>query len=122
MRGISTIGARASRDVCAGRARGLGAMARRVEVGLTEEAVEAVAQRVAQLLRAEAPSSERRPLTAGQLAHHLGVERSWVYRNAHLLDGERIGHGPKAQWRFEPAAAKRELARQRAGQSTNGGM
>lgn len=121
MRATGAIGVRAARGGCAGRARGLGAMARRVEVGLTEQAVEAVAQRVAQLLRTE-PAREQRPFTAGQLAHYLGVERSWVYRNAHLLDGERIGEGPKAQWRFDLEAAKQELARQRAGQSTNGGL
>jgi hypothetical protein len=95
-------------------------MSRTVEVGLTEEALEALAQRVAQLLRGE-PAREQRPFTAGQLAHYLGVERSWVYRNAHLLDGERIGEGPKAQWRFEPDAAKRELGRQRAARGTGGG-
>jgi hypothetical protein len=94
------------------RRRGLGATTRRVEVGLTPEAVEQVAQRVAQLLRAE-PAPEQRPLTAGQLAHHLGVERSWVYKHTHLLGGERIGDGPRAQWRFELEVAKAALARQR---------
>jgi hypothetical protein len=102
--------------------RGLGAVSRRVvEVGLTEEALEALAQRVAQLLRAE-PAPEQKPVTAGQLAHYLGVERSWVYKHRHLLGGWRINDGPKAQWRFDRETAKRRLAGQRAAQTTNGDL
>jgi hypothetical protein len=96
------------------RPRELGAVARRVEVGLTAEAVEAVAQRVVQLLADR--DGERQPelLTAGELARELRVERSWVYKHAHMLGGERIGDGPKAQWRFDLKTAKAALARERA--------
>jgi hypothetical protein len=102
--------------------RGVGVAARRVEVGLTAEAVEAVAQRVAELLAAH--DGERQPelLTAGELARELRVERSWVYKHAHLLGGERIGDGPKAQWRFELDTARRRLTKHWAAQTTNGGL
>ncbi len=103
------------------RRSGVGAASRRVEVGLTQETLEALAQRVVQLLRAE-PAHEQKPFTAGQLAHYLGVERSWVYKNAHLLDGERIGEGPKAQWRFDREAAKRRLAEHRLRRKTTTGV
>lgn len=104
------------------RPRELGAVARRVEVGLTAEAVEAVAQRVVQLLADR--DGERQPelLTAGELARELRVGRAWIYKHAHLLGGERIGDGPKAQWRFDLKTAKAALARQRAAQTTNGGV
>jgi hypothetical protein len=95
------------------RRRDLGAMARRVEVDLSPRAVEAVAQRVAQLIRAHEVQRQPELLTAGELARELRVERSWVYKHAHLLGGERIGDGPKAQWRFDLTMAKRGLARQR---------
>jgi hypothetical protein len=84
-----------------------------VEIGLTPEDVEQVAQRVAQLLRGE--EAQRTPdlLTAGELARELRVERPWIYKHAHLLGGERVGDGPRAQWRFDLETARRELARQR---------
>lgn len=104
------------------RRRGLGAVSRRVEVGLTAEAVEAVAQRVAQLMRAEEAQRQPELLTAGELARELRVERSWVYKHAHVLGGERIGDGPKAQWRFDLETAKAALARERTAQTMNGGV
>jgi hypothetical protein len=122
MRATGAIGVRRSRGTCSGRRRGLGAAPRRVEMGLTPQAVEQVAQRVAQLLGER--DSHRQPelLTAGELAHELRVERAWVYKNAHLLGGERLGHGPKAPWRFDPEVAKREMARQRAVNQTGGAL
>lgn len=97
--------------------RALAAAPRRISVDLTPQAVERVALRVAQLLRRA--DVERRPeppprlLTAGELAHHLRVERPWVYRHRHLLGGRRIGDGPRAPWRFELEAATKALERRR---------
>ncbi len=82
-----------------------GVASRTVEVGLTEEALEALAQRVVQLLRETERREAPKPMTAGQLAHHLQVGRAWVYRNRRLLGGWRINDGPKAQWRFDPDIA-----------------
>jgi len=108
------------------RRSGVGAASRRVEVGLTQETLEAlaqgIAQRVTQLL--EERDSQRQPelLTAGELARKLRVERSWVYRHRHLLGGERIGDGPKAQWRFELDTARRRLAKHWAAPGIEGGL
>lgn len=64
---------------------------------------------------------EREPATklisAGELAHLLGVERPWIYRNRHLLGGMRIGEGPKAPWRFDRRKAIEALERQSDGGS-----
>jgi hypothetical protein len=95
--------------------RGIGAAPRRVEVNLGPQAVEQVAQRVAQLLRQEEAQREPKLLTAGELARELRVERPWIYKHRQLLGGQRIGVGPKAQWRFDLETAKAALARHRAG-------
>ncbi len=98
--------------------RGLGAISRQVTVALTPEAVEQIASRVAQLLA----QREARPelITAGELARELRVERPWIYKHRHLLGGQRIGDGPKAQWRFELDTAKRALERHTEARDTNG--
>jgi hypothetical protein len=85
-------------------------MTRRVAVDLTPQAVEQVAQRVAQLLGDRA---RRQPelITAGELARRLRVERPWIYKHRHLLGGQRIGDGPKAPWRFDLDTATRALGR-----------
>jgi hypothetical protein len=132
MRALNTYEARLPRDDCPSRrpglrsrARGaqfdrmprrrdLGAMPRRVEVDLTADAVEQIANRVVSLLREEPPLPGPRPLTAGELAYYLGVDRAWIYRHRHMLGGERIGDGPKAPWRFDLETAKAALARHRA--------
>lgn len=78
---------------------------------LPRETIEAIAQRVAELL------SERdrriggpRLVDAGQLAQQLGLSRSWVYEHAQDLGGMRLGHGPKARLRFNPETAAKALA------------
>jgi hypothetical protein len=98
--------------------RTLAAAPRRIAVDLTPEAVEALATRIMEL-RAE----EREPdlLTAGELALHLRVQRSWVYKNRELLGGEPINTGPKAPWRFELETAKEALRAHRAGADGPGG-
>jgi hypothetical protein len=97
-------------------------MPRRVEVDLTSDAIEQIANRVVSLLRVEAPPAEPRPLTAGQLAHYLGVDRPWIYRHRHILGGERIGDGSKAPWRFDLDTAKAALARHRAARVGEGSL
>jgi hypothetical protein len=121
MRGPNRIRSRPARDVCPTRRRGLSAVSGTVEVALTADTIEQIANHVAYLLRTE-PPLERKPLTAGQLAHHLGVERAWVYKHRHLLGGERLGDGPKAPWRFDPETAKRELAGHWAARGIEGGL
>ena len=99
--------------------RGLGAISRQITVALTPETVEQIASRVAQLLQ----QREARPelITAGELARELRVERPWIYKHRHLLGGQRISDGPKAQWRFELDTAKRALERHTAGKDIRTG-
>lgn len=110
---------RTSRDSCSTRSRGLAATARRVQVELTPRAVEQVAQRVTQLIR---QTEQRTPelMSAGELARHLRVQRPWIYKNRHLLGGQRIGDGPKAPWRFDLDTAVQALERH-AARDTNAG-
>ena len=112
---------RPPRGLATTRSRGLAATARRVQVDLTPQAVEQVAQRVTQLLR---QTEQRTPelVSAGELARHLRVQRPWIYKNRHLLGGQRIGDGPKAPWRFDLDTAKQALQRHQAAQHANGGQ
>jgi hypothetical protein len=97
-------------------------MDRRVAVDLTPQAVERVAQRVAQLLRHGELQRQPELITAGELARLLRVERPWVYKHRQLLGGQRIGDGPKAPWRFDLETAKAALARHQAAQHADGGL
>lgn len=73
------------------------------------ELVEAIAQRVAELLRAEAGAApDPRYIDAAALAQDLGVERDWVYANARRLGAIRLGNGQRGRLRFD-----RELVAQR---------
>jgi hypothetical protein len=73
-----------------------------VTVSLDHEDIEAIAQRVAELLeRSAASTSGRRLATAKELAEALGVERSWVYGNQKRLHAIRLGRGPRARLRFD---------------------
>lgn len=103
------------------RRRGLGAMARRVAVDLTPQAVEQVAGRVAQLLGYQ-QHREPQLISAGELALYLGVTRPWIYKHRHLLGGRRIGEGPKAPWRFDRHTALQALERHQAAHRANGGL
>lgn len=107
----------ATRAVHPQRRRGLGAMARRVAVDLTPQAVEQIANRVAYRLRGE-QHSEPQLISAGELARYLGVQRPWIYKHRHLLGGQRIGDGPKAPWRFDRKVALQALERHAAEQGT----
>src|SRR5665811_540765 len=99
MRERSAVETRVPRQRCSPRGRGLGATPRRVAVDLSPQAVEQVAGRVVELIGEREPATKL--ISAGELAHLLGVERPWIYRNRHLLGGMRIGEGPKAPWRFD---------------------
>ena len=120
----TTIPTRPTRDTCtpAPRRRGLAVTARRVTVDLTPQTIEQVAQRVAQLVGQREAQAQPQLLTAGELARELRVQRPWVYKHRHLLGGERIGDGPKAQWRFDPEIARQAMKRHQAAQRTDGGL
>jgi hypothetical protein len=44
-----------------------------------------------------------RLLDAATVAQRLGVSREYVYSHARELGGRKLGNGPKAPWRFDPA-------------------
>jgi hypothetical protein len=71
-------------------------------VSLEPDEIEAIAQRVAELIadRLAPPAPRERLVDAAQLAGLLGVERDWVYAHATQLGGVRLG-GPKGRLRFD---------------------
>jgi hypothetical protein len=89
---------------------------RRAAAELTPDAIEQIAQRVAQLLRHGEPGQAAEPselLDAGQLARHLGVTRAWVYEHANELGAIALGSGPKPRLRFDPEIAAQALTERR---------
>src|SRR4051794_6295397 len=76
---------------------------------LDAEDIEAVALRVADLLRAQ-PNNPDRLVDAAELARILGVERDWVYARANRLGAVRLGDGPRARLRFELPRVRELLA------------
>jgi hypothetical protein len=82
---------------------------------LDPDDIEAVARRVAELLRASTSPTE--PLVdAAELARVLGVDRGWVYARANRLGAVRLGDGPSARLRFELRRVRELLATGAAGQ------
>jgi len=77
------------------------------------ELVEAVAQRVAELLRQDAPTPGAL-VDAQTLAALLGVSRAHVYRNAGKLGAVRLGDGERPRLRFDPAVALKARERTQA--------
>src|ERR1700726_2902578 len=83
---------------------------RRAAADLTPQAIEQIAQRVAQLLGHAAASSigaameDTKLLSASEVANRLGVARAWVYEHAVELGARRLGSGPRARLRFDLAA------------------
>jgi hypothetical protein len=77
-------------------------------VHLDPESVEAVARRVAELLRDEHPDSGDL-VDAAEIARRFGVSRDWVYRHAPQLGCVRLGEGQKGRLRFDPAAVAQHL-------------
>ena len=63
--------------------------------------VEAIAQRVAALLRDEPQAPHL--LTAGQVADRFGLTAAWVREHATALGGLHLGDGPRPRLRFNAA-------------------
>lgn len=79
---------------------------------LTAADVEAIAQRVAELLHAgpAAPAPDQRLVTAHELARTFGFTRGWVYEHADELGAVRLGDGNRPRLRFDPATVRERLA------------
>jgi excisionase family DNA binding protein len=73
-------------------------------VTLEREDIEAIAQRLVQLVDQSADRSEL--VGVEQVARHLGVGGGWVYRNADRLGALRVGR----RLRFDLAEVDRLLA------------
>jgi hypothetical protein len=69
-----------------------------VAVTLDREDVEAIAQRVAELLR---PRVAIGLVGVDEVVARFGVSRSYVYDHANELGAIRLGDGPKARLRFD---------------------
>jgi hypothetical protein len=70
-------------------------------VELTDAQIDALAERVAAILRAEQTPPAAGLVDASTLARELGVSRDWVYEHAHGLGGIRVGDGERPRWRFD---------------------
>jgi hypothetical protein len=70
--------------------------------------VDAIAERVSDLLRSEPPFS--RLVDAATLADVLGVDRSYVYAHADELGTVRLGGGSKPRLRFDLEASLEAFA------------
>jgi hypothetical protein len=98
-----------------------------VETAAGGSYVEAVAQRVVELIHADNRADiGDRLVDAATLAGELGVERSWVYEHAHELHPIRLGSGPRARLRFNPRIVRgtlvaRSFAEQAERASVNAG-
>lgn len=74
--------------------------------------IEAIAQRVVELLPARAEAANVRYVDATELARVLAVERDWVYAHARELGAVRLG-GPRGRLRFDLRQIQRSLAERR---------
>ena len=70
--------------------------------------VEAIARRVAELLRGDSAAPAARLVDAATLAAMLGVERDWIFAHARELQAVRLG-GKRGRLRFDVAVAFRSL-------------
>ena len=71
-------------------------------VRLDADSIDAIARRVADILRSAAPPTGEPLITAADVAARFGVSRTWVYDNAERLGAIRLGTGSKARLRFDP--------------------
>jgi hypothetical protein len=71
-------------------------------VRLDADCIDAIAKRVADILRSESLPTRERLVTATDVAARFGVSRTWVYDNAERLGAIRLGTGSRARLRFDP--------------------
>jgi hypothetical protein len=63
--------------------------------------VDAIAERVAELLRDDDAPAPHRLVSAAEVARELNVGRQWVYEHADELGARRLGDGPRGRLRFD---------------------
>jgi hypothetical protein len=74
------------------------------ELRIAPGSIEAVAQRVAELVAAATAEPAPRPerITAEEVSRWWGVSRRWVYDHAEELGARRMGSGRRPRLRFDP--------------------
>lgn len=76
------------------------------EVRLDPESIEALARRLAELIRPvqeeTVPKRRERLITAEAVSEWWGVGRRWVYDHADYLGARRLGAGKRPRLRFDP--------------------
>lgn len=77
------------------------------EVRLHESSVEAVARRLAELIREDVGTGQL--VDAAEIARRFGVARSWVYDHAQDLGALPLGGGSRPRLRFDPAVVAERL-------------
>lgn len=73
-----------------------------MSVRLDPATIDAIAERVVELLREEGDAGAEL-VDAAEIARRFGVSRDWVYEHADRLGAVRLGNGPRARLRFNPA-------------------
>lgn len=77
---------------------------------LDDQAIEAIARRVTQLLRQDPVAAAHEGLvSAAEIARRFGVSRAWVYENAGRLGAVRLGHGARPRLRFDSKKVEKRL-------------
>jgi hypothetical protein len=77
---------------------------------IDDEAVDAIARRIVELLAEQAgDQSGTRLVDAAALAEHLKVDRDWVYAHAEDLGAIRLG-SPQGRLRFDREIVRERLA------------
>jgi len=90
-----------------------------VRVRLHAAEVEAIAERVLDLLEARADRLPVRYVDAATLAQALGVDRAWVYAHARELRAIRLG-GARGRLRFDVRIVERMLVGETASPAATG--
>ena len=82
--------------------------------GLKPADIDAIAARVAELLR-EATPADTRLLPASEVAERFGLSRAYVYEHADDLGAIRVGSGSRPRLRFDADLVAKRLTSRQAG-------
>lgn len=77
-------------------------------VHLDDASVEAIARRVVELMGGGQGSEDW--IDAAEAARRFSLSRDYVYEHADALGAMRLGDGPKARLRFDPATVAEKLS------------